>query len=103
MASSNNSGLILASVATPSHNADIEDLFTEDEYLDLYNKTYDTALTVGDLPQGHRIVKRIESRGGEYVHGEVAETLLRDHASQVFAESTLDRFASLFEAVNATL
>ena len=86
-----------------SHNADIEDLFTEDEYLDLYNKTYNTALTVDDLPQGDRIVKRIERGASEFIHGEVAETLLRDHVSQVFAESTLDRFAALFEAVNATL
>ena len=98
-----NHRMILASVATASTNADIEDLFADAEYIELYNKTYQARLKVGDLPQGDRIVKRIESAAGSFIHGEVAETLLGDHASRQFSDSTLDRFASLFRAVNETI
>lgn len=98
-----NHRLILASVATTSTNADIEDLFTDAEYVELYNKTYQATLKVGDLPQGDRIVKRIESAAGSFVHGEVAETLLGDHQSRQFSDSTLDCFAILFRAVNETI
>ena len=38
--------LILASVAAASNNADIEDLFAEGDYLELFNKTFSTSLEV---------------------------------------------------------
>ena len=95
--------LILVSIAAASTNADIEDLFSEDDYLNLFNKTFSTSLTVSDLPQGDRIVKRLEAEQGEFVHGEVAETLLRNHSDFAFTDTTLDRFATLIGALNATM
>lgn len=95
--------LILAKVATSNHDADIEDLLTDGDYLKIYNKAFKTSLKVADLPVGSRIVKRIEACAGTFIHGEVAETLLRDHASLSFADSTLIAFAKLFSAINETM
>ncbi len=95
--------LILASAATASSNADIEDLFSEGDYLKLFNKTFNTSLKVNDLPPGDRIVKRLEKQHGEFVHGEVAETLLRSHSDTAFTDMTLDRFSMLIGALNATM
>ncbi|MHA7838724.1 MAG: AAA family ATPase [bacterium] len=94
--------LILASQAADSNNADIEDLFSEGDYLRLYNRTFQAALKVDRLPDGDRIVKRIEQKLGEsYDHGEVAETLLR-HAPDSYTDTSLNRFARLFELINST-
>ena len=95
--------LILASVAAASRNADIEDLFTEDDYLQLFNKTFTTSLKVADLPAGDRIVKRLETKQGEFVHGQVAETLLRNYSDMSFTDTTLNQFAALIDALNATM
>lgn len=95
--------LIFASVAATSNKADIEDLFIAGDYLKLYNKTFDRSLKVGDLPKGDRIVKRLEKKQGTFIHGEVAETLLRNYPDITFANSTLDRFAKLIDELNATI
>lgn len=94
--------LILASVVA-STNADIEDLFSEGDYLKLFNMTFSTSLKVSNLPQGDRIVKRLEAKQGDFVHGEVAEMLLRKHSEIPFSDTTLDRFATLIDAINATM
>lgn len=95
--------LIFASCATANGQADIEDLFSEGDYLKLYNKTFATSLKIADLPEGTRIVKRLEASQGEFDHGRVAETLLRCQPELSFSATSLDRFAVLFEKVNATL
>lgn len=95
--------LIFANCATANGQADIEDLFSEGDYLKLYNKTFSTSLKVADLPDGTRIVKRLEASQGEFDHGRVAETLLRYQPELSFSATSLDRFAVLFEKINATL
>ena len=95
--------LILASVATDSKNADIEDLFTEGDYLKLYNKTFNVLIKVGDLPKGDRLVLRLEDKCGGFDHGEVAETLLRDHNEISLTETTLKRFQELIATINTTI
>lgn len=96
--------LILASAATEKKNADIEDLFTEGDYLKIFNKTFGVSLKVSDLPDGDRVVKRIERKQGkEFVHGKVAETLLRKRSEFSLTDTTLDRFSNLFNIINSTL
>lgn len=94
--------LVLASTAASPH-ADIEDLFSEDDYLGLFNKTFGTSLKVSDLPEGDRIVKRLEAKQGEFAHGRVAETLLRNHSDITLTDTTLDQFGTLIDALNATI
>ena len=96
--------LILANAVTGNKNADIEDLFSAEDYLSLYNETFKTKLKVADLGHGDRIVKRIETKIGKpYDHGQVAETLLRNHQGRAFAEETVDNFSRLNELINSTL
>lgn len=96
--------LILANTATGSKEADIEDLFTDGDYIKLYNKTYGAGIKVADLPKGDRIAKRIEAHTKTtYDHGEVAETLLRHHHELTFSDRTLDQFAALASAINSTI
>jgi hypothetical protein len=82
--------------------ADIEDLFTPAEYLDLYNGTFGKALTEADIPGNDRIVKRIERKeGGEFDHGEVAGHFLANLPKYLpkLSAATLDRFEALIKAL----
>lgn len=94
----------IASFSTIS-GADIEDLFTPDEYITLYNGTYGTSLKEADLTGQDRVVKRIERKEGEFNHGEVAAYFLRnlDKSLASLSDGTLDRFEKLIDAINAAL
>lgn len=95
--------LILAGRALACDQADIEDLFSEGDYLKLYNKTFGTTVKIADLPKGPRIVKRLEASQGAFDHGRVAETLLRLQHELSFSDTSLDRFAQILTIVNGTL
>ena len=96
--------LILANAVTGQKNSDIEDLFSAEDYVSLYNDTFKAKLKPADLGPGDRIVKRIEAKVGKaYDHGEVAETLLRTHQGRAFSDETIDNFSKLNELVNATM
>ncbi len=98
------SRLILASDAIQSNHADVEDLFSEGDYLKLYNKTFGGSLKLSDLPEGTRIVKRIEAHiGSKFEHGKAAETLLRSFADITFTNTTLENFEKLISKINATM
>jgi len=95
--------LILASQAIESEHADIEDLFTEGDYLKLYNRSFGSSIKVADLPKGNRIVKRIEAlEKKEYIHGKVAESFLRFYHELTFTDDTIGRFSRLMELINET-
>jgi len=92
---------------TGTRYADIEDLFSGGDYLDLFNGAMARKVKVKDLRPGDRIVKRIvELDGGvEFDHGRPADYLLRnrDRLCPGFSATTLDRFERLFERINQTL
>ncbi|QZQ54442.1 ATP-binding protein [Curtobacterium sp. TC1] len=89
--------------------SDIEDLFTPGEYLKLYNPAFGSNLKVSDLNGTDRIIARIGRANGETFkeHGKPAEYLMRSADREKFlgalSEGTIDRWASLFEAINKTL
>lgn len=96
--------LILANAVTGQKNSDIEDLFSVEDYVSLYNDTFKAKLKPADLGPGDRVVKRIEAKIGKaYDHGEVAETLLRTHQERTFGDETVDNFSKLNELINATM
>lgn len=87
--------------------ADIEDLFVEDDYLDLYNRAFGKEVTTGDLQGDDPIVRRLARYEGQdrFDHGVPADELLR-HRDQILldlSDDTLDRFEALFEKINGTL
>lgn len=86
--------------------ADIEDLFTPDEYLAMYNATFGKSIRLSDLQGTDRIVKRIERfEGAEFNHGRVAEYFLSNQVNIVptLADATLDRFEQLIAALTKAL
>lgn len=88
-------------------NADIEDLFSVDDYLRLYNWSFGTDVSASGLPQTREpIVKRLaDSRGSDFDHALPAHELTR-RRDEFFAsvdQATLDNFAELFTALNATV
>ncbi len=96
--------LIMANVATGATQADIEDLFSEQDYLNLYNKTFGSSLKLSDLSEGKRIIKRIEThRGCTFIHGIVAETFLRHHHEINLTDTSLDHFEEIIRHINKTM
>jgi predicted ATP-dependent endonuclease of OLD family len=111
------SGLVEISEFTGGGDADIEDLFERDFYLELVNRTYAGELrqpiTAADLSAGDpRIVRGIEGyfrqhkiAGGKFNHYRPAAFLLREQASllPVIADATINRAVSLFTRLNGLL
>ncbi len=87
---------------TGGSEADIEDLFDEDFYLDLLRTSKTANVSKTKLGPGSRIVKRIEAVAGSYDHYQPARHFL-EHQVELLAqvdEATLDRFENLFAEVN---
>ena len=85
--------------------ADIEDLFTPEEYIKLYNGTFNTRLKESDLDGTDRIVNRIKRKKGEFNHGEVSAHFLRnlDKSLASLSDDTLIRFETVIDAINKAL
>ncbi len=86
---------------------DIEDLFEEDEYLDLYNRAFGKTIKAKDLKGDDPIAARIARLEGveRFDHGRPADVLLRERDAVLskLTDKTLLRFESLFERINRTL
>ena len=87
--------------------ADTEDVFTEADYLNLYNGAFGKQLTLNAKDSTDRIVARICRVEGisEYNHRKPSNFFLRnrDGLLENLASPTCERFEKLFIALNATL
>lgn len=87
--------------------ADVEDLFTTDEYLKLYNQAFGASIKEPDLTGNDAIVSRIARFLGadRFDHGKPADALLRnrDKFLSSLSLSTLNQFEELFRRINTTL
>lgn len=94
--------------------SDVEDLFEPAVYFEYFNKTYSKQLEgkplkFADLPEGDRIVHRIERAlaekdikvrpSGGFNHYAVAATFVGSPPTKL-DEATVNRFSALFEAIN---
>lgn len=86
-----------------AEDADMEDVFAVDDYLDLFNAAFDEGLREAHLPPGDRIVERIAAKlGSDFDREAPADYLLR-HRHEVLgrlAAKTLDRFERLMVGIN---
>lgn len=85
--------------------ADVEDLFAVEDYAALYNAAFGGKLKPAVLTGTDAILARIERiTGAKFDHGMPADVFLRrrDEFLPKLRPETLDRFESLFKAVNAT-
>ncbi|GMV17111.1 MAG: hypothetical protein AMXMBFR56_53350 [Polyangiaceae bacterium] len=92
---------------TQQPEADIEDLFKLDEYLNLFNEAFGTKYKPSDLVGSDPILRRLARAQGvdRYDHGRPADVLLRKSKGVLgkLSKETLERFEKLFERVNGTL
>lgn len=98
--------IIMIGTTVKQKFADIEYVFSIDDYIVLYNEAFGQKLKPGDLTGTDPIVARIERHTrAEYDHGKPADVLLRkrDEFLPKIEAETLNRFEKLFQAINATL
>jgi predicted ATP-dependent endonuclease of OLD family len=101
---------------TGGEEADLEDMFDVDFYLDLVNSEYEADLsapvTEGRLPASPaRIVKRLEAHflanplknNAKFNHYRPARFFAENGKAAVLPETTLKRFQALFEELNSKL
>lgn len=89
--------------------ADVEDMFEDDFYVDLVNHTFGTNVSVADLDQGDLIAYRIKTflegntaQGANLRHGKIARHLevnINDFKDEISCD-TLNRFQALFNKIN---
>ncbi|WP_255435970.1 TOPRIM nucleotidyl transferase/hydrolase domain-containing protein [Salinispora sp. H7-4] len=109
-------GLIEIKEFTGAADADIEDLFDRDFYIELVNRAYASELpapiTAADLnARDPRVVRQVEAyfqkkkiAGGKFNHYKPARTYLREHASLPELDTaTLDRIEKLFQRLNGLI
>lgn len=110
----NRRALVEISEFTSAADADIEDLFESDFYIDLVNQAYTQELvapiTAADLnPQDPRIVRQVEAyfrdhgiAGGQLSHYRPAAVLLRAQATLIpkLTSATLDKAHLFFKRLN---
>ena len=85
---------------------DIEDLFTEDFYVDLVNRSGAASIEPFEIHGEGRIVRRIETATGLGLDRYLPARLLLDGQADPLEdvdEETYDRFESLFLRINSLL
>ncbi|WP_449137450.1 AAA family ATPase [Solobacterium moorei] len=81
--------------------ADIEDLFTKEEYLSLYNGAFGTTVQMSELVANKPIMAQLKRINGKaFNHYSPANYMAKNIGTITFSEDTLARFEKLFEIVN---
>ncbi|MHB8869590.1 MAG: AAA family ATPase [Thermoleophilia bacterium] len=90
-----------------SGGADVEDLFSPDDYLNFFNVAMETSFALSALTGTDPIVRRLARAMGvdRFDHGRPADSFLRrrDQILPQLSTVTLDHFEALFSRVNSTL
>jgi predicted ATP-dependent endonuclease of OLD family len=99
--------LISIGSVTETKLADIEDLFTPDDYLKLLNAAFEKNFTASDLVGKDPLVRRSARLLGveRYDHGKPATILLKNYAKILpkLSTQTISNFEKLFTKINATI
>ncbi len=103
----NSKRIVTLSEITGNALSDIEDLFTEEDYLNFYNKTFNKNHTPSDLMGKDQIVNKIARKEGipRFEHGRPADYFLRnrDKILPKLKQQSLNNFENLFIKINKTL
>ena len=82
--------------------ADVEDLFSDSDYLTLYNGAFSKQIKQADIDATRPIMKQLKKKNGgkEFNHYTPANYLAKNAATISLSDETLDNFELLFKAVN---
>lgn len=83
--------------------ADIEDLFSKEEYLTLYNGAFGTSIHIADLDVDKPIMSQLKRLNGNksFNHYSPANYMAKNIGTLPFSEETIGRFEKLFAVVNS--
>lgn len=83
--------------------ADIEDLFSKEEYLMLYNGAFGTSVQISDLDADKPIMSQLKQLNGNksFNHYSPANYMAKNIGTLSFSEETIGRFEKLFSMVNS--
>jgi len=102
----NKKRIITLNEITKTKLADIEDIFTIEDYLNIYNEAFGEKIKKEDLTGDDQIVNQIARFKAvpRFNHGKPADYFLRnrDKFLDSLSDKTLDNFETLFERVNST-
>lgn len=83
--------------------ADIEDLFSKEEYLTLYNGAFGASVQISDLDMDRPIMSQLKRLNGNksFNHYSPANYMVKNIGTLSFSEETIGRFEKLFSMVNS--
>lgn len=82
--------------------ADIEDLFTKEEYIELYNGAFHTSVKITDLDKSKPIMSQLKRiNGRSFNHYSPANYMAKNIGTLTFSTGTIERFEKLFDMVNS--
>ena len=83
--------------------ADIEDLFSKEEYLILYNGAFGTSVQIENLDVNKPIMFQLKRLNGSkaFNHYSPANYMAKNVGAFTFSQETIDRFEKLFVQVNS--
>lgn len=82
--------------------ADVEDLFSDADYVSLYNGAFSKQIAQSDIDSTKPIMKQLKNKNGgkDFNHYTPANCLAKNITTIALSDETLDNFESLFRAVN---
>ena len=81
--------------------ADVEDMFTKSEYLQLYNGAFNTKVEESSLKSDKPILDQLKKKYSENRNHYLPANFLLKHVSEIsFSDETLNRFEKLFDKIN---
>ena len=85
--------------------ADFEDMFTDEEYISLYNNAFNDNIKITDIKSDQPIMKQLKALNGDkdFNHYKPANYMAKNIASITLSEETLNRFEKMFKKINSLL
>jgi len=82
--------------------ADIEDMFTKDEYVVLYNGAFGTSIKTADIDVDRPIMSQLKRLNGNksFNHYSPANYMAKNIGMMTFSDETLSHFEKLFNTIN---
>ena len=85
--------------------ADFEDMFTDDEYISLYNNAFGTGIKIADIKSDKPILRQLKVLNGnkDFNHYKPANYMAKNIADITLSDETLNRFEMMFKKINSLL
>lgn len=82
--------------------ADVEDLFSDSDYLTLFNGAFSKDIKQSDIDANKPIMKQLKEKNGnkDFNHYSPANYFAKNIANITLSDETLDNFEALFKAIN---